>query len=300
MNRYAAVFAALALMTSLAQADRRRPVHLSDRVGEAHLVVVATAESARVVPLSTPWGDRRYVVVADLRVEDTWKGTTPPGGHLCGVALATPTAIENFARMHTQNLPTERAIWLLRECPDLAPAEYLTLYRAAPSKPEDWDAYAAPFRAKAQAMQPWRSLRLDLSLRAERVVAGQAAQVALRLRAAHGQAARIPDDLTWKGHVRLVVTPDVGGYEPEIFSTPMGQPDFEITGIETRDGESIPAKFRGSAEANAQVNFMPSFRAPPGTTAIRCVAQLIDDDGRTLVQSSPVRISLVNVRESAP
>ncbi len=289
MRRCMILLVLMSLGAPVGMATVMKPRLLSDRMAEADLVLVASTGPTSVYELvSVPTGGRRYVALASLAVSEVIRGTGAPGS--LAVALAAPTATQLMAQIHAEAVDADSAVWILREAEPGGPVPFEAVFRSTPELPSLLEPYVDPFRTSAQSMQPFEPIDMELTLPPGPFSLSDSISGQVRLFTGLGQMGILPAAFAWDGNVSIVLEPDEDPYEfvprrPDASAPLLGM--LSITGT---GGPTISSIFPLDTSEQADVEVLAANVEFEGPSAeFYCVARLVDDDGKTLIQAPRVK-----------
>lgn len=278
---------------------RERPVPLSDRLGEADVVVVASVSEVDGSESENIDGGKTYLPVANLMIEEVLVGRNIKVGSTLRVSVSKPVRAMAMVELYNTTLKGTKSIWLLRTAVGSTHFEFIEFARTAPEKPEDWGLYLQPFREKAAEIEKFAPLRLDLSFRPGLAINALPIQATISLSMTGDKPISLPE----LGIIQF----ELINNETGIITSPTNE--FHLVGAGKQSIPKLePLNVRGSLASPEAMNLKPEtvltakmlvrfvgIEKEKSPFTVYCIAKLTTKRGETIMLSMPTRILVVTI-----
>jgi hypothetical protein len=289
-------------LSSIGSIGKERDVPLTDRMGEADLIVLAKTNIAKVVEASTMDGKKVFRITLFLKVAEVLLGSGVKAEDTIEITLnqAHPTLVG--AELFCGDFKDKQAIWFLlqNQCGN---SVFRELYWTAPAQLENWPPYLDAYRNKAREFTKFANLRLNLSIQPAVLVNGLPA---------------LAEFIVTNGAENPVDIPPIGSIRLKCSSTSVNEVAFSpLNTIDADSGKNsspniVILNLRGlptvvestsitksnSIVAKALIRLV-DMSAQGQASVMTCSAQLVDRSGRIILQSAPIQVLVSNPKLSS-
>jgi hypothetical protein len=280
------------LAGSSALATRDKNVFVGEQLSQYDAVIVAGPGSVSVVEISNPPDGRPFVTVAQVTIQEVIKGSGLVAGGDVTIAFDRPSALAGYALLMGSTMIESSAVWLLERADSQFPAAYLARCITEPDTPANLGPYVDLFRAAAASESGRSNVHLDLQIPLSSAPHGQPLPASVRVFTNPGESGVLPAPVPWADRVKIFVEPDADPAVPVDLTWDDVPVNVAVLSAIGQGGDTIPDGIGPGSQYVADVTLFPTDMKLIGPQAFRCYARLLDDNGRTLLQSPPVFLTI--------